>query len=399
MSLGPQRFHHSWTLPNGSEALIRRANLDDREVIRSLYYGTYGDRYGLPEVADDERSAQVLTEEGWFWLLAETDGRVIASLIFGLEDRHRLGKTFGGVVEPEFRGQKVMQVMLREGLSQLLCEGGPFDLVYAVVRTFISLNFHRDLAALGFVDVGVFPNVRKVQRYETHGLKVCLGESAVKKRHRPPRLLPDLATLYDITRQRLRFEPATIKNVKRPKVSLSRIPLQVAAEVGEKGVDAARVRFLWQTSRDLQFGFFPLHLPNLVLSDASGKLRVFLCLQERDGHGSILGLRCGPYDPVEVLLSVADYCEERGSAYLELLVSAYEPELQALAYAAGFLPCAYFPSAQLDANGNRRDVIITSKTFVPLHFRGLRLTDDAKPYLLEFYKTYTSCLWEELMDA
>lgn len=399
MSLGPQRFHHSWTLPNGSQALIRRATIDDRDAIRVLYYDTYGDRYGLPEVADDERNAQVLTEEGWFWLLGEVEGRVIASLIFGLEGRHRLGKTFGGVVEPEYRGQKVMQVMLREGLSQLLCEGGPFDLVYAVVRTFISLNFHRDLAALGFVDVGIFPNVRKVQSYETHGLKVCLGESAINKRHRPPRLLPELATLYAITRQRLRLEPAVIEEAPRPKVPLSRIPLRVAAEVGQKGVDANRVRFLWQTSRDLEFGFFPLHLPNLVLTDGSGHLRVFLCLQERDGHGSILGLRCGPYDPVEVLLSVADFCEERGSAYLELLVSAYEPELQARAYAAGFLPCAYFPSAQVDEAGRRRDVIITSKTFVPLHFRGLRLTDEAKPYLLEFFKTYTSFLWEELMDA
>ncbi|MGE0491680.1 MAG: hypothetical protein AB7S38_20880 [Vulcanimicrobiota bacterium] len=398
MRLGPESFRFEWDFPDGRRALMRRAGWDDVDALRALYFTTYGDRYGLPEVVDDERCRHVLTSSDWFWLLTECEGRVIASLIFGLESRHRLGKTFGGVVEAEFRGHKIMQVMLREGLGLLLCEGGPFDLVYAVVRTFVSLNFHLDLSELGFVDVGIFPNVRKVQHYETHGLKVCLGEVAKRDRRRTPELIPELVTLYDITRKRLGFEPARRVTVKRDPPPLERVELVERAEVG-KGVDTSRVRFLWKTSRDLEFSFFPLHLPNLILTDPSGVVRVFLCLQERDGHASILGIRFGGYDRAEVLLSVADYCQERGATYLELLVSAYSPEDQALAYRAGFLPCAYFPAAEVDRQGRRADVVITSKTFVPLHFRGLKLPEQTKPYLLEFYKTYTAHLWEELMDA
>ncbi len=398
MSLGPQAFRHSWELPDGRQALMRRAAVDDISAIRQLYFDTYGDRYGLPEVVDDTRSQEVLTDDGWFWLLTEVDHQIVASLIFGLEPDHRLGKTFGGVVEPGLRGQKVMQEMLREGLSLLLCQGGPFDLVYAVVRTFISLSFHRDLSRLGFVDVGVFPNVRKVQRYETHGLKVCLGQEAIERRRKRPRLIPEIATLYDITREKLKLEPAELVPVRPKPIPLDRIPLTVKAEVGQD-IDVARMSFLWKTTRDLDYGFFPLHLPNLILTDESETVRVFLNLQERDGHASILGIRSGHLDKAKVLLSVADFCEERRAAYLELLVSAFCPQDQHLAYQAGFLPCAYFPAAELDSQGQRCDVVVTSKTFVPLHFRGLKLPEAAKPYLLEFFKTYAAYLWEELMDA
>lgn len=398
MSLGPESFTYQWTLDDGREALMRRAGLDDLGVIRELYFETYGDRYGLPEVVDDERSFHVLTDPTWFWLLTEVEGRVVASLIFGLESRHRLGKTFGGVVTPDLRGHKLMQVMLREGLATLLRDGGPVDLIYAVVRTFVSLTFHRDLKELGFVDTGIFPNVRKVQRYETHGLKVCMGQRSLSDRRKTPRLIPEFGTLYEITRQRLGLEEAERVSVPRKTVTWERMPLEVVAEVGRDGVTAARIKFLWRSSRHLRHSFFPLHLPTTILSDPSGRVRVFLCLQS-DGHGSVLGVRFGGMDPVRVLLSVADYCEERGAVYLELLVSAYLPELQEAARAAGFLPCAYFPSAELHPREGRQDVVITSKTFVPLHFRGLKLTEDSKPYLLEFYKNYTSSLWEELMDA
>ena len=74
-------------------------------------------------------------------------------------------------------------------------------------------------------------------------------------------------------------------------------------------------------------------------------------------------------------MSVSDYCAERGGVYLELLTSAYDPRLQAAAYLAGFLPCGYFLAAARDHySGRREDIVVTSKTFVPLHFAGLRLT-------------------------
>ena len=41
--------------------------------------------------------------------------------------------------------------------------------------TFVSLSFHQDLRGLGYVDTGIFPNVRRVRDYETHGFKCCFA--------------------------------------------------------------------------------------------------------------------------------------------------------------------------------------------------------------------------------
>lgn len=392
-----------WTADDGRLVRMRRATLEDRDALRQLYCAQYGDRYALPEVVDEERSTQVLTRDNWVWLLAESEGEVLASLIFGWDPVHRLGKSFAGVVNPERRGHKIMQRMLHEGLDRLLNRGQVFEIVYAVVRTFVPQSFHRDLRDLGFYDVGIFPNVRKVREYETHGLKVALGPTALAKRKQKPRLIPSFVGLYEITRERLSLEECVVDHEAIQKVRGAadfRVELGPVAADGLDGVTRARIEMLRRSSRDLKYGFFPLHQPNQILSDPTGKVRVFLSHTPTDGHSSILGLDPGPYDPVSVLLSVSQYCAERGGVYLELLVSAYDPELQAAAYLAGFLPCAYFLAAARDHyTGERLDVVVTSKTFVPLHFAGLHLTETSKPYLLEFFRVYTTRLWEELQDA
>lgn len=390
-----------WSQDDGKVVTVRPAELSDLESLRALYRGTYGDRYALPEVVNDERSREVIQSHEWVWLLAECEGSVVGSLIFGWEPEHRLGKSFAGVVDSNFRGQKTMQRMLTEGLDRLLHSGTTFDLVYAVVRTFVTPAFHRDLLNLGFMDVGVFPNVRKVRRYETHGLKICVSPRALERRRKSPQLIPQVKALYDIAARRYDLEAPKIDRFATEDVRRSldlRVELAPVAEAGVDGVTRGRVNMLRRSSRGLKFGFFPFHEPNQILSDPTGQVRVFLSHQQTDGHSSILGLDPGPYEPVSVLMSVAEYCEERGAVYLELLVSAYQPRLQAAAYLAGFLPCAYFIGAKVK-NNRRHDVIVTSRTFVPLHFSGLHLTDSAKPYLLEYFKVYTDRIWEDLLDA
>lgn len=390
-----------WLQDDGRRVLVRQARLSDLGPLRELYRATYGDRYALPEVVDDERSREVIEGHGWVWLVAESSQKVVASLIFGWDPEHRLGKSFAGVVDADFRGQKTMNRMLKEGLDRLLYSGNVFDLVYAVVRTFVTPAFHRDLLAIGFMDVGVFPNVRKVRRYETHGLKMCVSPRLFQNRRTTPILVPPVCALYQIASERYDLEPPEVDRQAIDKVREGldlRVELAPVAEAGVGGVTRGRVQMLRRASRGLRFGFFPFHEPNQILSDPTGQVRVFLSHQETDGHSSILGVDPGPYEPVSVLLSAAEYCEERGAVYLELLVSAYQPELQAAAYLAGFLPCAYFLGAEL-RDDKRCDVIVTSRTFVPLHFTGLRLTESTKPYLLEYFKVYTERLWEDLLDA
>ncbi|CAN0124711.1 unnamed protein product, partial [Phaeothamnion confervicola] len=382
-------------LDDGKPVTIRNAVPEELDRIRQLYTNTYGDRYTLAEIMHPPTAREVVRSPDWHWMLAECEGELVASLLFGMERRHRLGKALGGVVSPTLRGNKLLRHMVALGLEVHLREEGLVDLVYAVVRTFVSLNFHHDLSELGFVDTGIFPNVRKVAAYETHGFKVCLGPRGRRFRRFNPLLIPELQTLYEIVSSRLALDPPTIIPMDRQKLTEERVKLTPLDE----NLSPQRLKFLHQTTKDLVYNFFPLHGPDLILTDSTRQTRVFLSYQSRDGHATILGFNPGPYDRAQVLMSIADYCENLGCVYLELLVSAYQPQMQAQCYRAGFLPCAYFPAAFLGPDGLRHDYIVTSKTFVPLHFRGLKLTDEVKPYLLEFFKNYTSSLWEDLIDA
>lgn len=395
MPIAPPGFEKGWRLSDGRAIVLRNARREEAEAIRALYLSQYGDRYTLPEVMEPAKQREVLDSPDWHWMLAECDGQLVASLLFGMERVHRLGKALGGVVLPEMRGHKVMRVMLDEGLRLHLREDGPMDLVYAVVRTFISLSFHHDLAQLGFIDTGIFPNVRRVAEFETHGLKVLLAPHAKAVRRKTPLLIPQLADLYEIVRSRLNLEPATVIPWYPSAARADRVILGPLPELPSP----ARRKFLHQHTRHQVFNFFPLHGPDLILVDASRQVRVFLSYHPKDGHATILGLTPGPYPRDVVLNSVTDFCEQMGCVYLELLVPAYEPRLQAEAYQAGFLPCGYFPAAYRGGDGLRHDYIVWSKTYVPLHFRGLKLTEESKPFLLEFFKLYTSSLWEDLMDA
>lgn len=391
--------NQDWTLPCGTPARLRAAGPADLEAVRNLYFRTYGDRYGVPEVADPAHTGRALEDpKNYLWLVTEVEGKVVGSVIFAMDPYHRLGKSFGGVIEPERRGQKIMSHMIEEGHRRLLKAGGPCDLLYAVVRTFISLTFHKDLWNLGYLDTGVFPNVRRVRDYETHGFKVCAAAHCYEKRRRPPRLFQQVETLYEIVRSRLGLDPAVIEQVKLKAppgelVELSEVP----GSEFPAGIEAERERL--RLAGELQFGFYPLHEPNLLLAGAERSVRAFLYYQPLDGHASLLGLTTGGRDLVDVLASLGNACDALGVKYLEVLASAYDPQVQAQLWQAYFLPCAWFPAARLSEDGLREDFLVCSRTFVPLHFKGLKLTEEAKPYLLEFFKLYTGRLWEELVDA
>lgn len=388
-----------WTLPSGARARLRAAGTADLEPVRALYFRTYGDRYGVPEVADPQHTARALADPtNYLWLVTEVQGRVVGSVIFSVDPYHRVGKSFGGVIEPEMRGQKIMTHMIREGHRRLMVDGGPCDLIYAVVRTFVSLSFHQDLRGLGYVDTGIFPNVRRVRDYETHGFKCCFAPHALDRRRRPPRLFHQVQTLYEIVGARLGLDEAIIEHPRLSPPPGEAIPLAgVPPEEVPGGIEAERERL--RGAGQLEFGFYPLHEPNLLLANADRSVKAFLYHQPVDGHASLLGMTTGGHDMVDVLGAVADACEALDLKYLEILASAYDPKVQAQLWQAYFIPSAWFPAARLAEDGQREDYLVASRSFVPLHFKGMKLTEEAKPFILEYFKLYTGRLWEELVDA
>lgn len=385
-------------LDDGRKITIRAANIDDLEKIRGLYQATYGNSYTIVEVADPKRTASALqSPNNYLWIVCQFEERIVGSVIFSVDPYHHLGKAFSGIIDREFRGQKLIYSMMRAGHACLLREGGPCDLIYAIVRTFVSVNFHSHLKELGYIDLGIFPNVRKLSYYETHTFKICPGPNAFKNRRPLPRIYDQVQTLYRLVDSQLQLGSALMKSIELPDKKTEIIKFHEAApEDFPNGIEAEREKL--RQENKLRFGFCPLLEPNHMLINNEKTVRAFLNYQPTDGHASLLGLQTGEFDMVDLLESLAAFCESTDIKYLEVLASAYDPIIQAQLWKSYFIPSAWFPAARLD-NGQRQDYMIASRSFVPLHFKGLQLTDDSKPYLLEFFKLYTARLWEELVNA
>jgi hypothetical protein len=382
-------------LEDGCEVLLREAVEDDMDGIKKLYYLVYGGKYTLAEINNTDKMRWAINDPNYLWLLDVYRGEIIGSVLFVVDPEDNIGKAMAGVVHPEFRGSKLMARSMRRGMTYLMEQECLCDLIYAVVRTFISTSFHRELQDLGFVDLGVFPNVRKVREYETHGLKVHFLPGIFEARRKKPQLTRESNEVYKIVRKKLKLESASVKS------------LELAHQASEKKLElyierSSEVEWEYYRKRDqksLSCSFFPFHYPQARLYSKDRGTEAFLHFQEWDGHAALLGFKTDNEDVTAVLGTICNYAESMGAKYLELLISAYERRMQQMAYDAGFLPTAYFPAAQKTPEGERLDYVVTSRTFVPPNFKGVKLTEESKPYIQTYYKLYTKKLWEDIQSA
>lgn len=387
------RIYETTELLDGRKILLREARESDMDEIKHLYYEVYGGSYTLPEINDTDKMRWAIHDPNYLWILCEGEQGIIAgSVIFVVDRKKRIGKTFAGVVREDHRGSKILVRTLERGLKLVMYEQDLCDSIYGVVRSFAPPGFHEDLHKLGFVDLGIFPNVRKVKKYETHSLKVCYKEGTLEKRRKTPILTPPTMKIYNISREKLGLEEARVETPVLP-VTANNEKIKFLIE---RSADVEWEYYRLRDTGQLIYDFFPFHYPEIKLYTRDRKTEVFIHFQEKDEHGAILGIKSGDRNLSTLLNSISDYAESLGAKYLELLVPAYNPVDQQIAYENGFLPCAYFPAFELTPEGIFYDYVITSRTSLSLNLKSLTMTEEGKPYLETYCHIYTEKLWEDI---
>ncbi len=360
-------------LPDGRMITMRRATSDDAEGIFRLYQAVYEGTYTLPIVNMRDERTRALGDPDTWWLVDLTpDGQVVGSVIFSVDPAIRCGKVFAAVTHPDYRRGDVMFKTIRAGVDEILLQQRLVDVIYATTRT----RNHGPsglLRKLGFISLGIFPNVHRLVEYETHGLMAVFHDDAFGARERLPKLIPEVSGFYEIIRRGFELEPAEIVPV------ADRLKLYVL-----KGSQAAEAFEEDKTSGDLLMHFFPFHKPNILMSTESGTIRAFLNREGKDGHGVVVGLKIDR-ESVSHLEHVLDVVFETaceiGIEYLELLVDAYSPKHQRAALSAGYLPCAYFPAFEMVGGGERRDYLVFARSRAPLNFSNVQMTPRDRQFL------------------
>lgn len=361
-------MRRSIQLEDGREVLVVRANSSDSSDIFALYDEIYQGSYTLDIVNKEDHRLRALEDPDCVWLINRCEGRVVGSVIFEIDPAQRNGKVFAAITHPDFRRHELMYQTIDQGIAALMHRERLVDVIYATTRT-SSIGPSKLLKKLGFVSLGIFPNVHRLAEYETHGLNAIFHPDAFEKRKRLPRLIPEVEGFYRIIRQTFHLEPAEIfvaKDIPRLRIVRNEAVQKAYAEVKE--------------AHELGVDFFPFHKPNFLFQTEDLSIRAFVNYEGKDGHGVMVGLKAPKGDLKNVLGAVFDTAQRVGVEYLEILVDAYEPEMQRAALQAQFLPCAYFPSME-SRDGERQDHLVFARTTLPLNFSNVQMTPRDRQFL------------------
>lgn len=374
------------TLPDGRRVQVGPATPDDVLRIRWLYHRIYGGSYPFTLVYDPQECAKAIESDRYVWLLARDGDQAVGSVIFTVQRSAALGKVFGGVVSEEYQGQDLASQMLSLGTETLVREAG-VRTVYATTRT-VSLGPQRLAEKAGFKKLGIFPNVHKVQRPETHTLAVYFGDGALKRREVTPRLPLVLKPFYQLVRRETGIGEAEYVDEPMPEVDGACTPFE---HIQAPQFILRRFREVKEEGR-LSLDFFPFHDPNLLLVSPDGRTEIFFYRSSKDGHCVLCGALSGGMELHQLLDHGAAYLESIGVKYIEVLVEAAEARRINQALGARFLPSAYYPVMRWDADRDwGRDYVVMSRSLAMLDFKGITVQPAYADYLKEYFR-----LWREL---
>lgn len=369
--------------------VFQSASQDDINGIIDLYIKVYKGKYTLPEVADPAIIAKKVEDPCYFWTVAKIADRLVGSVIFAIDPINKLGKSYAAAVLNEFRGQDVMRTMVKHGLQRLTERTRTCDVIYATTRT-VSFAPQVVLEHLGFMSTGIFPNVRKVESFETHGLEVFIGPKCLEYRRKNPKLIPEMLDFYNIIKSDLNLEDPEIVVLESedPRSMGPVIEFDVQSDV-----DDITAKFYRYQDKDLMKKvFFPFTDPNMLFSAKDGTSDIFVNCNPLDGNGVMVAYRHSGKDLRNTLMWFCEAAAKSGMRYIEMLVNAFTPRKQRLALDAKFLPCAYFPAMKMSDDGLREDFLVFSRSFESLDFMDMHLVDNNRRFLDAFMKCWYDLL-------
>jgi len=360
--------------------------MSDAGPVKLLFDLIYGGKY--PDSELEHLAEELLDRSRNLCIVTEFEHSIVGCVMIKMDHKQRIGKCGRGLLLPEFRRIGLAQTMLRQAINHLCLDTCQLDLVYGTSRT-VNPGPANMSAAAGMMQMGLFPNAVQIDSMEHLNLEVYFSPGSLAKRRSNPSILVEFKNIFDLAMESIGInECASLVPFASPMES----KCNRALIINRNQEEVAR-RYQWGVENELfAIPFYPFQLPNMLLVAEDVGEEVFVWYDDRGKRAAITGYRSDCRDVGGLFRAVAATMESYGAANLELLVSAHDPIAQQGAYAARFLPCAYFPAMHLRCDGCREDYLILSRTFRLLDFGHIAVSQlNAKflrVYMLAYYRLY-----------
>ncbi|MCU7826008.1 GNAT family N-acetyltransferase [Kitasatospora sp. DSM 101779] len=368
-------------------ATISPAAPQDVAQLRQLYFDVYGHGYPVALGSDPAEMRRLISDPHTHWLTARQDsGRLAGSVAVQTDPGSRIGKLVGLAVHPEHRGGG-----LAGRLTAAVCAdafaSGALDSVYATVRV-VTPGPQQVFVRHGFRALGLLPNAVEVAGSESLALFARHADGVLARREAvgtvPAALLPLLeaarrSTGLDHGRPHPAQAPARPTGPGAPVTA----PMELITAPG-----FVRRRFL-ELFPDPGARYFPLHLPNAVLTPPDGAFEAYADLDPVAASCSLVAVHPSPAAVAGALEPLMAAVTRAGADYVETLLPLADTAALDAFLAAGFIPSAVYPAMR--RIGDRyHDYVVLSRTSRQIDFRATAAGPPLRPYLDAYLTAWTS---------
>jgi N-acetylglutamate synthase-like GNAT family acetyltransferase len=369
-------------------ALIAPAAPQDVAQLRQLYFDVYGHGYPVALGSDPAEMRRLIDDPHTHWLTARHDdtGRAAGSVAVQTDPGSRIGKLVGLAVHPDQRGSG-----LAGRLTAAVCEEafatGALDSVYATARV-VTPGPQQVLARHGFQALGLLPNAVEVAGCESLALFVRHAEGVLARRESVGRVPGGLGPLLEAARRSTGLVFGHPHPADGPTAPIGRsVPVTGPMELITAPGFVGR-RFL-ERFPDPGGRFFPLHVPNAVLTPPDGAFEAYADLDPVAASCSLIAVHPSPAAASGALEPLMAAVTRAGADYVETLLPLADAAGLGAFLAAGFIPSAVYPAMR--RIGDRfHDHVVLSRTSRQIDFRTTAVSEPLRPYLRAYLTAWTS---------
>ncbi|RKT12232.1 acetyltransferase (GNAT) family protein [Streptomyces sp. 1114.5] len=369
-------------------ATIAPAGPQDVAQLRQLYFDVYGHGYPVALGSDPAEMRRLIDDPHTHWLTArhEGSGRLAGSVAVQTDPGSRIGKLVGLAVHPEQRGGG-LAARLTASVCTDAFAAGTLDSVYATVRV-VTPGPQQVFARNGFQALGLLPNAVEVAGCESLALFARHADGVLARREEVGAVPRALVPLLDAARQSTgvdygRPAPADAPAPAAERTAPVTAPMELIAAPG-----FVRRRFL-ELFPDPGERFFPLHVPNAVLTPPDGAFEAYADLDRTAASCSLIAVHPSPAAVAGALEPLMAAVTRAGADYVETLLPLADTAGLGAFLAAGFIPSAVYPAMR--RIGDRfHDYVVLSRTSRQIDFRAAAVSGRLQPYLLAYLTAWTS---------
>ncbi|PBC71039.1 acetyltransferase (GNAT) family protein [Streptomyces sp. TLI_235] len=367
---------------------IGPAAAQDVAQLRQLYFDVYGHGYPVALGSDPREMRRLIADPHTHWLTArqERTGQPVGSVAVQTDPGSRIGKLVGLAVHPEQRGGG-----LAGRLTAAVCRDafatGSLDSVYATVRV-VTPGPQQVFARNGFQALGLLPNAVEVAGCESLALFARHADGVLARRESVDAVPGALVPLLEAAGRSTGLDhgrPLAVDGPARPAGpgAPSTAPMELVTAPG-----FVRRRFL-ELFPDPAERFFPLHVPNAVLTPPDGAFEAYADLDPVAASCSLVAVHPSPAAVAGALEPLMAAVTRAGADYVETLLPLADTAALHAFLAAGFIPSAVYPAMR--RIGERfHDYVVLSRTSRQIDFRTTAVSDRLQPYLLAYLTAWTS---------